>query len=132
VGVIPTDTMYALVCNIDNATAVDALYRCVPFAFHAKWSIFRPQVAHAGLVSRSIKDMNRKKPLSILCRDFSDVDLYTRGTRWHSVGLVLPPIVFLSLNGDDVGDGAGFPMTGSTGNASPFRLAKQCLPGAVS
>jgi len=78
VGVIPTDTMYALVCDINNATAVDALYR--------------------------IKDMNRKKPLSILCRDFSDVDLYTRG----------------------------FPMTGSMGNASPFRLAKQCLPGAYT
>jgi len=30
VGVIPTDTMYALVCDINNATAVDALYRCVP------------------------------------------------------------------------------------------------------
>jgi tRNA A37 threonylcarbamoyladenosine synthetase subunit TsaC/SUA5/YrdC len=35
VGVIPTDTMYALVCDINNAKAVDALYRWVACFSHA-------------------------------------------------------------------------------------------------
>lgn len=50
---IPTDTMYALVCDINNAKAVNLMYK--------------------------IKDMNFKKPLAILCRNMSDIDEYTRG-----------------------------------------------------
>jgi len=75
VGIIPTDSLYAFVCDINNAKAVDLMYQ--------------------------IKDLNPSKPLSILCRTFSDIDYYT----------------------------TGFPMNGSAGTTSVFKLAKQSLPG---
>jgi len=75
VGIIPTDTMYSLVCDINNMKAVDSLYQ--------------------------IKNMNSNKPLSILCRDFADIDHYTRG----------------------------IPMAVSAGAKNVFRLANDCLPG---
>lgn len=53
VGIIPTDTVYAIVCDLENRQAIDRLYR--------------------------IKNMDPMKPLSILCRSFQDVDKYTLG-----------------------------------------------------
>lgn len=53
VGIIPTDTVYAIVCDLKNRQAIDRLYR--------------------------IKNMDPMKPLSILCRSFQDIDKYTLG-----------------------------------------------------
>lgn len=75
VGVIPTDTVYAIVCDLKNPTSIDRIYR--------------------------IKNMDPKKPLSILCRSFQDIDIYT----------------------------TGFPRGNSQGHTNIFRAARQCLPG---
>ena len=53
VGIIPTDTKYAFVADLNNAEAVQKLY--------------------------DIKDAGLNKPLSILCRGFADIDAYTTG-----------------------------------------------------
>lgn len=53
VGVIPTDTVYALVCDLRNPSAIERL--------------------------RRIKDIEPQKPLSILCHSFRDIDKYTTG-----------------------------------------------------
>ena len=53
-GIIPTDTYPALVCDINaSAASVETLY--------------------------AAKDMSPRKPLSILCRSFQDVTTYTQG-----------------------------------------------------
>ena len=52
-GVIPTDTTYAYVCDMRSKPAVERLY--------------------------AIKKLNPKRPLSILCSDFSSLAKYTRG-----------------------------------------------------
>lgn len=75
VGIVPTDTVYAVVCDLNNRAAIDRLYR--------------------------IKNMDPKKPLSILCRSFQDIDKYT----------------------------AGFPRGNAAGQTNAFRAARQCLPG---
>lgn len=75
VGVIPTDTVYAIVCDLQAPTSIDRIYR--------------------------IKNMDSKKPLSILCRSFQDIDNYT----------------------------TGFPRGNSQGHTNIFRAARQCLPG---
>eukprot|EP00898_Chlorokybus_atmophyticus_P001480 jgi/Chlat1/2332/Chrsp17S02608 len=74
VGVIPTDTLYAFVCDLENREAVQRLYK--------------------------IKNMEARKPLSILCRDFADIDEYTMG----------------------------FPQVAG-GQRNIFRTVRQCLPG---
>jgi len=76
VGIVPTDSNYAFVCDMENRDAVDRLY--------------------------AIKRMDPAKPLSILCRGFSDVDHYT-------LGFPRSP------------DGSGLP--------DAFKLARRCLPG---
>ncbi|XP_057491066.1 uncharacterized protein LOC130776860 [Actinidia eriantha] len=53
VGVIPTDTVYAITCDVKNYSAVERL--------------------------RRIKNMEPSKPLSILCCSFRDIDIYTTG-----------------------------------------------------
>lgn len=53
VGVIPTDTVYALVCDVKSHSAVDRL--------------------------RRLKNIEPSKPLSILCHSFHDIDTYTTG-----------------------------------------------------
>ncbi|KAI4387695.1 hypothetical protein MLD38_000108 [Melastoma candidum] len=53
VGVIPTDTVYAIVCDLNSSSAIERL--------------------------RRIKDIEASKPLSILCRSFRDIDKYTMG-----------------------------------------------------
>lgn len=53
VGVIPTDTVYAFVCDVRSHAAIERL--------------------------RRIKDIGPSKPLSILCRSFRDIDTYTLG-----------------------------------------------------
>lgn len=53
VGVIPTDTVYALVCDLRNPSAIERL--------------------------RRIKNIEPLKPLSILCHSFRDIDTYTTG-----------------------------------------------------
>lgn len=53
VGVIPTDTVYALVCDLRNHSAIERL--------------------------RRIKNIEPLKPLSILCHSFRDIDMYTTG-----------------------------------------------------
>eukprot|EP00897_Mesotaenium_endlicherianum_P006227 jgi/Mesen1/5632/ME000283S04806 len=78
VGIIPTDTVYAIVCDLKSRESVERLYR--------------------------IKDMDPKKPLSILCRNFQDIDTYTMG----------------------------FPRGNGAGQTNIFRAARQCLPGPAS
>ncbi|XP_010496425.1 PREDICTED: uncharacterized protein LOC104773496 isoform X2 [Camelina sativa] len=53
VGVIPTDTVYAIVCDCKNHSAVERL--------------------------RRIKKIESSKPLSILCRSLRDIDTFTMG-----------------------------------------------------
>ncbi len=53
VGVIPTDTCYAFVCSVRHKKSIERLYR--------------------------LKDLDPKKPLSILCTDLRMVSEYTRG-----------------------------------------------------
>ncbi|KAK4426052.1 putative protein HI [Sesamum alatum] len=53
VGVIPTDTVYAIACDLRNSSAIERL--------------------------RRIKDIEPSKPLSILCHSFKDIDTYTTG-----------------------------------------------------
>ncbi|MCE3050263.1 hypothetical protein HAX54_046766 [Datura stramonium] len=53
VGVIPTDTVYAIVCDLSSHSAIERL--------------------------RRIKEIEPSKPLSIICRSFRDIDTYTTG-----------------------------------------------------
>lgn len=53
VGVIPTDTKYAFVCDLESRSGVQQMY----------------DLKRAGL----------SKPMSILCRGFGDIDRYTQG-----------------------------------------------------
>ncbi|XP_020210095.1 uncharacterized protein LOC109795091 [Cajanus cajan] len=53
VGVIPTDTLYAIVCDLRSHSAIERL--------------------------RRIKNIEASKPLSILCYSFRDIDKYTVG-----------------------------------------------------
>ncbi|XP_022156531.1 uncharacterized protein LOC111023411 isoform X2 [Momordica charantia] len=53
VGVIPTDTVYGIVCDLKNPSAIERM--------------------------RRIKNIEPLKPLSILCHSFRDVDKYTTG-----------------------------------------------------
>ncbi|KAI5430716.1 hypothetical protein KIW84_035067 [Lathyrus oleraceus] len=53
VGVIPTDTLYAIACDLTNNSAIERL--------------------------RRIKNIDASKPLSILCHSFRDIDKYTAG-----------------------------------------------------
>ncbi|KAK6267156.1 hypothetical protein QUC31_017993 [Theobroma cacao] len=53
VGVIPTDTVYAIVCHLRSHSSIERL--------------------------RRIKDIEPSKPLSILCRSLRDIDTYTMG-----------------------------------------------------
>lgn len=53
VGVIPTDTVYAIVCDLKSYSAIERL--------------------------RRIKNIETSKPLSTLCRSFQDIDSYTTG-----------------------------------------------------
>ncbi|KAL6960418.1 hypothetical protein U1Q18_038184 [Sarracenia purpurea var. burkii] len=53
VGVIPTDTVYAIACDLRSHSAIERL--------------------------RRIKNIQASKPLSILCRSFRDIDTYTSG-----------------------------------------------------
>ncbi|WOL17957.1 hypothetical protein Cni_G26750 [Canna indica] len=75
VGVIPTDTVYAIVCDLKSYSSIERL--------------------------RRIKDIENKKPLSILCRSFQDIDKYT----------------------------VGFPRGDGQGQTNIFRVVKHCLPG---
>jgi len=75
VGIIPTDTKYAFVADLESRAAVQALY----------------DLKRAGL----------SKPMSILCRGFSDIDRYTQG----------------------------FPDNVVAGRQQAFKLARRCLPG---
>ncbi|KAL8109043.1 hypothetical protein AgCh_025221 [Apium graveolens] len=53
VGVIPTDTVYAIVCDLNTNSAIQRL--------------------------RRLKNIEASKPLSTLCRSFQDIDTYTTG-----------------------------------------------------
>ena len=53
VGIIPTDTKYALVCDLESRAGVQTLY--------------------------DLKGAGASKPMSILCRGFADIDKYTQG-----------------------------------------------------
>ncbi|MCL7036241.1 hypothetical protein MKW94_010389 [Papaver nudicaule] len=53
VGVIPTDTVYAIVCDLKSQSSIERL--------------------------RRIKEIETSKPLSILCHSLRDIDTYTLG-----------------------------------------------------
>ncbi|CAK0735793.1 hypothetical protein CVIRNUC_000640 [Coccomyxa viridis] len=72
-GILPTDSYPALVCDVDAKRAVERLYQA--------------------------KEMSPSKQLSILCKNFSDIQTYT----------------------------LGFPTTSS--GQDTFRIAKRVLPG---
>ncbi|KAL3526287.1 hypothetical protein ACH5RR_010943 [Cinchona calisaya] len=62
VGVIPTDTVYGIACDLRSHSAIERL--------------------------RRLKKIEASKPLSILCRSFRDIDTYTTGfPRGNSQGL---------------------------------------------
>ena len=75
VGIIPTDTKYAFVADLESRSAVQTLY--------------------------DLKGAGSSKPMSILCRGFSDIDTYTQG----------------------------FPDNVVAGRQQSFKLARLCLPG---
>lgn len=75
VGIIPTDTLPAIVADLENREAVLKLYR--------------------------VKEMNSKKPLSILCRNFQDISHYTQG----------------------------FPVSNEPGSPNWFNIVRRILPG---
>jgi tRNA threonylcarbamoyl adenosine modification protein (Sua5/YciO/YrdC/YwlC family) len=75
VGIIPTDSRYAFVVDLESRDGVQTLY--------------------------DLKGAGNSKPLSILCRGFSDIDRYTQG----------------------------FPDNVVAGRQQPFKLARKCLPG---
>ena len=74
-GIIPTDTKYAFVADLESRDAVQRLY--------------------------DLKRAGTSKPMSILCRGFSDIDTYTQG----------------------------FPDNVVAGRQQSFKLARLCLPG---
>ncbi|HIA03299.1 MAG TPA: threonylcarbamoyl-AMP synthase [Myxococcales bacterium] len=53
VGVIPTDTVYAFVCDCTSKKAIERIY--------------------------GLKNLDPKKPLSMICKDISEVSRWTRG-----------------------------------------------------
>uniref|UniRef100_A0A8R7V5D6 Threonylcarbamoyl-AMP synthase n=1 Tax=Triticum urartu TaxID=4572 RepID=A0A8R7V5D6_TRIUA len=80
VGVIPTDTVYSIVCDLSNNDSIERL--------------------------RRIKGIVNSKPLSILCRSLRDIDTYTTGfplgtnqgqaNIFHAVKRILPgPYTFI-------------------------------------
>lgn len=75
VGVVPTDSSPALVCDLESRDAVQLLY--------------------------DLKGAAPSKQLSILCRSFSDVSMYT----------------------------LGFPVSTAPGQPDFFRIARHILPG---
>ena len=73
VGVIPTDTVYAFVCDIGHRNAIERLYQ--------------------------IKNIHPTKPLSILCHDLSMISEYARAipnTHFRAIRRCLPgPYTFI-------------------------------------
>ncbi|XP_075491920.1 uncharacterized protein LOC142530044 isoform X2 [Primulina tabacum] len=106
VGVIPTDTVYALVCDLRNNSAIERLRRYVMFTLSSVTIATKPFGSlFSGLrflfYLFRIKDIQPTKPLSILCRSFRDIDTYT----------------------------TGFPQGNGQGLTNIFRAVKHCLPG---
>ncbi|KAH1193856.1 Uncharacterized protein GmHk_19G054797 [Glycine max] len=66
VGVIPTDTMYAIVCDLRSQSAIERLRRIK----NIEASKFQPFMIMITLYLQ---------PLSILCHSFRDIDKYTAG-----------------------------------------------------
>eukprot|EP00877_Chromochloris_zofingiensis_P003194 jgi/Chrzof1/12876/Cz07g10170.t1 len=75
VGIIPTDSLPAVVCDLQNRNAVLKLY--------------------------NVMELSAKKPLSILCRNFSDISHYT----------------------------LGFPVPKHAGQVDMFSVVRRLLPG---
>ncbi|KAG8366771.1 hypothetical protein BUALT_Bualt16G0002400 [Buddleja alternifolia] len=75
VGVIPTDTVYAIVCDLRNNAAIERLRRQLQF-MHL--SLF-PLVPKNLCFPRILMSMSLLQPLSILCHSFKDIDTYTTG-----------------------------------------------------
>jgi tRNA threonylcarbamoyl adenosine modification protein (Sua5/YciO/YrdC/YwlC family) len=73
VGVIPTDTVYAFVCDCSSKKAIERIY--------------------------SLKNMDPKKPLSMMCKDIRMISQWTRGipNEWYrTIRRVLPgPYTFI-------------------------------------
>jgi tRNA threonylcarbamoyl adenosine modification protein (Sua5/YciO/YrdC/YwlC family) len=80
VGVIPTDTNYAFVCDLSHRDAVDRLYR--------------------------VKGIDKKKPLSILCANDRMISHYTRGlptSSFRAMRRCLPgPFTFIMKASGDI------------------------------
>ncbi|KAF8399957.1 hypothetical protein HHK36_015829 [Tetracentron sinense] len=70
VGVIPTDTVYAIVCDLRIHSAIERLRR------HRK---FKGKEYCFFLFFSSDVSVSFMQPLSILCRSFRDIDTYTMG-----------------------------------------------------
>ncbi|GFP94045.1 uncharacterized protein ycio [Phtheirospermum japonicum] len=100
VGVIPTDTVYAIVCDMRNNDAIERLrrHRAVKGKFQ---NVLFHMFALADPLIKHLICFIYLQPLSILCRSFKDIDTYT----------------------------TGFPRGNGEGLKNIFRAVKHCLPG---
>ncbi|KAL8193582.1 hypothetical protein R6Q57_026717 [Mikania cordata] len=103
VGVIPTDTVYAMVCDMTNHDAIERLRRLKEVeATKANIYDIIPFMVLVCLFSIMFNTIfTFLQPFSILCRSLHDIDTYT----------------------------TGFPRGNSTGLSDYFRAVKHCVPG---
>ncbi|KAG6390096.1 hypothetical protein SASPL_151576 [Salvia splendens] len=76
VGVIPTDTVYAIACDLRNNSAIERLRRIK--------DIEPSKASSSYMLNPKIDDYYNLRdlpfwPLSLLCRSFKDIDTYTTG-----------------------------------------------------
>ncbi|KAL9827308.1 putative YrdC-like domain, DHBP synthase RibB-like alpha/beta domain superfamily [Arabidopsis thaliana] len=107
VGVIPTDTVYAIACDCKNHSAVERLRRIKKIesskvskqgtlVLYFCFAQFESSIGLSLIIPSQLM-----QPLSILCRSLRDIDTFTMG----------------------------FPRGDGHGHANVFRAVKQCLPG---
>ncbi|RVW45150.1 Uncharacterized protein YciO [Vitis vinifera] len=120
VGVIPTDTVYAIVCHLRSHSAIERLRRIKDIeASKARKFMVHPHNMHKVIIHLlsilhlkcfrlqlfpfmfSDVSVSLMQPLSILCRSLRDIDTYT----------------------------TGFPCGIGQGQTNIFRAVKHCLPG---
>ncbi|TVU04941.1 hypothetical protein EJB05_48085 [Eragrostis curvula] len=74
VGMIPTDTVYSIVCDLSNNDSIERLRRFSELELKTVCLILMQAERH-----RRFKGKISRAPLSILCCSLSDIDTYTTG-----------------------------------------------------